>query len=89
MKRASKLVISQMIRRTVIMVCPNSYPRAHDVRAMSSTRAFFAAMKINVIKRRASWKSGRVFADHYLRRELSADRSCIALRSKILSAFDR
>ena len=89
MKRASKYVISQMLRMTVKWACPNAYPRAHDVRAMSATRAFFASMKINVIKKRASWRSGKVFADHYLRRELNADKSCISLRSTILSAFDK
>ena len=88
-KRASKYVIYQMLRTAVKWACPYAYPKAHDVRAMSATRAFFASMKIKIIKKHASWKSGKVFADHYLRSHLNADRSCISLRSKILSAFDK
>ena len=86
--RASKLVISQILRNTVKWACPNAYPNAYDVRAISATKAFFAAMRISIIKKRASWKSGKVFTNHYLRKELNSDRSCISLRSKILSAFD-
>ena len=89
MNRASKFVISQMLRTTVKWACPYAYPKVHDVRAMSATRAFFASMKIRIIKKRASWKSGKVFADHYLRSHLNADKSCISLRSRILSAFDK
>ena len=40
-----------MVRRTVKGACPTSYPRAHDVRKMSVTKAFFTAMKYQPLKR--------------------------------------
>ena len=86
-KRCSKFTIGQMIKRTVRWACPNSFPRPHDLRKISVSKAYFSSMSIDSIKKRATWRSANVFARHYLSRSMKSRRSCVALRARLGSSF--
>ena len=45
---------------------PDSFPRAHDVRKISTSLAFMRNMKIADITNSTGWKSTKVFLKHYL-----------------------
>ena len=80
-RHCSKFVLSQFIVRTVKWACPNSFPKSHDVRKLSSTRAFLSRMSMKAIIKRGSWKSGAVFANHYLAKTFLASKRCVAMGS--------
>ena len=80
-RHCSKYVLTQMIIRTVKWACPDSFPKAHDVRKVSSTRAFLNRMSMQAIKKRGSWRSGAVFAKHYLAKSFLSSKRCVVMGS--------
>ena len=58
---------------------PGVFPKAHDVRKMATSLAFFANMDLRVICQRVGWASPNVFRKHYLRQIDMVVENCIVL----------
>ena len=86
-KDCSKFTIGQMIKRTVRWACPNSFPKPHDLRKISVSKAYFGSLSSSLIRNRASWKSSTVFARHYLSKTMRSRTRCVALRSRLGPSF--
>ena len=58
--------LSLAIVRLIKAAQPDSFPRAHDLRKVATSLAFFCNMKLQEILSKTGWKSRSVFRRHYL-----------------------
>lgn len=77
----SKFVLAQMLVRNVKWACPGYFPRSHDVRKVSGSKAFLARMSMRHILKRGSWKSGKVFDNQYLAKSFLGKRRYVVMGS--------
>ena len=72
---ATRVRLTSLIKRTN----PHSIPKAHEVRKMASSLAFFTDMSFQAISQLTGWSSTSVFVKHYLSSIDMVRQSCIAL----------
>ena len=58
---------------------PGALPKAHDIRKMASSLAFFSSMSFKSIREFTGWSSPSVFIKHYLSPIEDLQRSCVVL----------
>ena len=67
------------IRKLIRISQPDAYARFHDLRKLSSWKAFWSKMSWSSIRARGFWKTNFALSKHYLRGSLPSDRQCMAL----------
>ena len=74
-------VLSLWLCRTIKEFCPESIPKAHDVRKQAASLAWVKGIPPNQIVEAAFWSSSSVFVDRYLNNQVSTNVPCVALRN--------
>ena len=69
---AMRLAIVRFIKSSQ----PLSLARAHDLRKVATSLAFFSKMNIDTINKKMGWKSRKVFLKHYLHRVKELHHRC-------------
>ena len=72
---ATRVCITSLVKRTN----PHSIPKAHEVRKMASSLAFFTDMAYQDISHMTGWSSTSVFVKHYLSQIDDVRQGCVAL----------
>ena len=67
------------IRKLIRISQPNAYARFHDLRKLSSWKAFWSKMSWSNIRARGFWKTNFTLSKHYLKGSVPSDRQCMAL----------
>ena len=71
--------ISLAIVRLIRNAQPEAFPRAHDLRKMETSLAFYRNMKVSKINVITGWRSAKVLKKHYLVNIQEAAHQCASL----------
>ena len=75
--------ISLWLCRIIEEFCPNSLPKAHDVRKQAASLAWVKGVPPEQIVSSAFWSSSNVFIENYLNSQISTSTPCVALRRNV------
>ena len=73
--------ISLWLSKTILRFCPNSLPKAHDVRKQAASLAWVRGISPAEIIKAAFWSSSDIFIRSYLNPEVEDSVPCLALGS--------
>ena len=71
--------ITYHLRTLIGLAQPGVYSKFHDLRRLSSWKAFFARMSVSSMRYRGFWKSNSALARRYLVGTRPSSRACVAL----------